>query len=146
VPDTTAALSLALQQVGDRWTLLVIAALLDGPLRYGELQGSVTGIATNVLSSRLKDLEREGLVLAHPYSHRPLRFEYELTSQGSELAGVVMMLAAWGAGRARSGATSQPPAGDPDRPTHSACGTPLELRYFCPTCLLIAEEDDELWA
>ncbi|MDA8264660.1 MAG: helix-turn-helix domain-containing protein [Actinomycetota bacterium] len=146
MPDTTAALSLALQQVGDRWTLLVVAALLDGPRRFGELHDSVVGIATNVLSSRLRDLEREGLVLAHPYSRRPLRFEYELTSQGSELAGAVMLLAAWGAGRAESGASSQLPVGDPGRPTHSACGTPLELRYFCPTCLQIAEEDEELWA
>lgn len=146
MPDTTAALSLSLRQVGDRWTLLVVAALLDGPLRYGELQDAVTGIATNVLSSRLKDLEREGLVLAHPYSRRPLRFEYELTSQGSELAGVVMLLAAWGAGRAGSEAISQPSSGDPGHPTHSACGTPLELRYFCPTCLVIVEDDEELWA
>lgn len=146
MPDTTAALSAALQRVGDRWTLLVVAALLDGPMRYGELQEAVPGIATNVLSSRLKDLERQGLVVAGPYSHRPLRLEYELTSFGAELAGVLRLLAAWGAtSAAREDASTELP-GDAGRPPHAACGTPLEVRYWCPTCQQVAEDDDELWA
>src|SRR5205807_6857565 len=52
------ALADALAAVGDRWTLLLIAALLDGPLRFGELQDEVVGIAPNVLSQRLRQLER----------------------------------------------------------------------------------------
>jgi len=149
VPDTTAALSSALRRVGDRWTLLVLSALLDGPLRYGELQDSVSGIATNVLSSRLKDLERQGLVAAHPYSRRPFRLEYQLTSVGAELADVMRLLAAWGASSA--GADDVAVAGGSDEgsassPAHTLCGTPLEVRYWCPTCQQIAEDDDEVWA
>jgi DNA-binding HxlR family transcriptional regulator len=140
-------LSSALQRVGDRWTLLVVGGLLDGPLRYGELQGAVPGIATNVLSSRLKDLERQGLVVAHPYSRRPLRLEYQLTSVGAELAGVMRLLAAWGAASAAADdVTVNAPEGNASVPAHVLCGTPLEVRYWCPTCQQVAEDDDEVWA
>jgi DNA-binding HxlR family transcriptional regulator len=147
VPDTTAALSSALRRVGDRWTLLVVGALLDGPLRYGELQDAVPGIATNVLSSRLKDLERQALVVAHPYSRRPFRLEYQLTSIGAELAGVMRLLAAWGATSAAADNLALNPA-EPAAapPAHALCGTPLEVRYWCPTCQQVAEDDDEVWA
>ena len=67
-------LAAALRSVGDRWTLLLVEALLDGPLRFGDLQERLEGIAPNVLSERLRRLEREGLVLAEPYSERPRRF------------------------------------------------------------------------
>jgi DNA-binding HxlR family transcriptional regulator len=63
---TISALESALATVGDRWTLLVIAALLDGPKRFGELQTDLPGIAPNVLSQRLRALERDALVVARP--------------------------------------------------------------------------------
>jgi DNA-binding HxlR family transcriptional regulator len=147
VPDTTAALSSALRRVGDRWTLLVVGALLDGPLRYGELQDAVPGIATNVLSSRLKDLERQGLLATHPYSRRPFRLEYQLTSVGSELAGVMRLLAAWGAASEATGSAVVDPADrEASPPAHALCGTPLEVRYWCATCQQVADDDDEVWA
>jgi DNA-binding HxlR family transcriptional regulator len=148
VPDTTAALASALERVGDRWTLLVVAALLDGPMRYGELADAVPRIATNVLSGRLKDLERQGLVVANPYSRRPLRLEYQLTSVGAELAGVMRMLATWGARSAAPDNASADTSGDGDAsgPAHAVCGTPLEVRYWCPTCQQVADDDDEVWA
>jgi DNA-binding HxlR family transcriptional regulator len=117
-----AALASALETVGDRWTLLVIAALLDGPKRFGELQEEVTGIAPNVLTQRLRQLERDALVVARPYSERPPRFVYELGAAGQELAGVLRLLASWGARN----------AGGELR--HSLCGTPIEARWWCPTC------------
>ena len=117
------ALVAAVDQVGDRWTLLVIASLLDGPRRFGELQDDVDGIAANVLTQRLRRLERDGLVVARPYSERPPRFVYELAAAGAELADVLALLAGWGA-RA---------AGE-DRPLHALCGTPLEVQWWCPTC------------
>ncbi len=61
----------ALASVGDRWTLLVVAALLDGPRRFGDLQRALPAIAPNVLSARLRHLEEQGLVVAQPYSKRP---------------------------------------------------------------------------
>jgi len=63
----------ALATVGDRWTLLVVEALLPGPRRFSELLSQIPGIAANILSDRLKRLEREGLLVARPYSQRPPR-------------------------------------------------------------------------
>src|SRR4051794_36753896 len=76
------ALDRALSAVGDRWTLLVVAALLDGPLRFGDLQEAVPAIATNVLTQRLRALQEEGLVSAEPYPPRPARYSYELSASG----------------------------------------------------------------
>ena len=114
----------ALARVGDRWTLLVVEALLDGPRRFGDLLDGLPGIAANILSERLKRLERDGLLVARPYSDRPPRAAYQLTAEGGELAGALRLLAAWGAGHA-----------DPAQaPRHFACGTPIEARWYCPTC------------
>src|SRR5690349_9195692 len=95
-PSAT-SLAWAAERVGDRWTLLIVHALLSGPLRFGELAEAIPGIATNVLSQRLKRLEGDGLLLSTAYSTRPPRFSYELTQAGRELAGVLTLLAHWGA-------------------------------------------------
>ena len=114
----------ALARVGDRWSLLVVDALLDGPMRFNELQESLAGIAPNILSGRLKQLERESIVVSRPYQERPRRVVYELSASGQELAGALRLLAHWGA----SGAD------DAEAPRHASCGTPLEPRWYCPTC------------
>ena len=97
------ALADAVARVGDRWTLLVVDALLGGPRRFGELSEAVSGIAPNILTQRLRHLVDEGLVLQRPYSERPPRFEYEVTQAGQELAGALRLLADWGARHAPSG-------------------------------------------
>jgi DNA-binding HxlR family transcriptional regulator len=117
-------LAAALDSVGDRWTLLLVEALLDGPRRFGDLEDELPGIASNVLSQRLRRLEGEGLVVAEPYTERPRRFVYELTAGGRELAGALRLLADCGA-RHREGA---------EPPRHAACGSPVEARWWCPTC------------
>jgi DNA-binding HxlR family transcriptional regulator len=121
---TTTPLAAALDSVGDRWTLLLVEALLDGPRRFGDLQEQLPRIAPNVLAQRLRRLEGEGLVLAQPYSERPQRFVYELTASGHELAGALRLLADWGARHREPG----------EPPRHDACGTPVEARWWCPTC------------
>ena len=104
----------ALARVGDRWTLLVVEALLTGPRRFNDLLDQIPGLAANILSERLKRLEREALLVARPYSERPPRAAYELTAEGKELAGALRLLAYWGSGHA-----------DPAQaPRHPACGTP----------------------
>lgn len=125
-------LAAALDSVGDRWTLLIVEALLEGPRRFGDLQEELPRIAPNVLTQRLRRLEGEGLVLAQPYSERPQRFVYELTSSGHELAGALRLLADWGA-RHREGG---------ERPRHEACGTPVEVRWWCPTCERPVDQDE----
>jgi DNA-binding HxlR family transcriptional regulator len=127
-----AALAEALDRVGDRWTLLVIAALLDGPRRFGEIQEELPGIAPNILTQRLRQLERDALVVARAYSDRPPRFTYELSTSGQELAGVLRLLAGWGA---RS-------SGQESEIRHSVCGTSLEARWWCPTCEQPVGEDE----
>jgi DNA-binding HxlR family transcriptional regulator len=118
------ALATAAGVVGDRWSLLVVARLLAGPRRFGELLDDIDGLAPNILARRLARLEAEGLVVGEPYSTRPVRHAYRLTASGHDLAGVLRMLAGWGARRhgAAGGAA------------HAACGTALEARWFCPTC------------
>jgi DNA-binding HxlR family transcriptional regulator len=123
----------ALATVGDRWTLLVVEALLEGPRRFNDLLGQIPGIAANILSERLKRLEREALLVARPYSQRPPRSAYELTAEGKELAGALRLLAHWGAGHA-----------DPaELPRHPACGTPIEVRWYCPTCDRLVDDEAE---
>src|SRR5262245_705123 len=85
-----------LDLVGDRWTLLVVRDLLRGKRRFSELQISVEGIPSSVLSERLKSLEREGVVVRRSYSDHPPRAEYVLTGKGHALGVVVGALANWG--------------------------------------------------
>jgi DNA-binding HxlR family transcriptional regulator len=125
------ALDRAAALVGDRWTLLLVHALLSGPGRFGELQTRITGISPNALTSRLRQLEDDTLVVAEPYQDRPVRHAYRLTDRGRELAGVLRLLAAW-----------SDPGIDP--PVHDRCGTPLEVVHWCPTCEQAAEPGEEL--
>jgi DNA-binding HxlR family transcriptional regulator len=126
------ALAHALDRVGDRWSLLLVEALLETPRRFGELAVAVPGIAPNILAERLRRLERTGVVLAEPYTLRPLRFSYRLSADGRELAGVLRLLSTWGV---RGG-----DAGDVMR--HAPCGTSLEARWYCPTCARSVDDDE----
>jgi DNA-binding HxlR family transcriptional regulator len=126
------ALAIALDRVGDRWSLLLVEALLTAPRRFNELSGAVPGIAPNILSDRLRRLERGGILVATPYSRRPVRMEYALTADGRELAGALRLLADWGSARGGEG--------EPLR--HETCGTPLEARWHCPTCNRTVDDDD----
>ena len=102
----------------------MVEALLPGPRRFNDLLGQIPGIAANILSDRLKRLERDGLLIARPYSQRPPRAAYQLTAEGTELAGALRLLAHWGTRHT-----------DPaNTPRHLACGTPIEARWYCPTC------------
>lgn len=122
--DLIPAIAEAVSIVGDRWSPRVIASLLDGPLKYGELMERLEGIAPNILSARLKKLEADGVVVSATYSERPPRFEYRLTESGVELSDLLRLLAAWGARRMPGG----------EGPVHSACGTELQVAWWCPTC------------
>ncbi|MEY2444546.1 MAG: hypothetical protein QOE00_1126 [Ilumatobacteraceae bacterium] len=122
----------ALSVIGDRWTLQVVAGLLDGPKRFGELAESLDGIAPNILTARLRQLERDGLIVATPYSQRPVRLAYALSDTGRELSGAISLLRAWGARQ----------SGDTEGPVHEMCGTALETHLYCPTCERSADDVD----
>ena len=97
--DRQLPLEAALDRVGDRWSLLVVEALLDGPRRFGELGEALPGIAPNILTDRLRRLERAGIVRSSPYQERPTRLAYDLTADGRDLASALRLLADWGTRR-----------------------------------------------
>jgi len=132
--DPSSPLGSALDRVGDRWSLLLVERLLDGPARFNDLLAGVSGIAPNILTERLRRLERERVIHAVPYSERPPRMEYALTADGRDLASALRLLADWG-GRPHD------PAGH-DALRHAACGTPLETRWFCPTCERVVADEE----
>jgi DNA-binding HxlR family transcriptional regulator len=90
-------LARALDLVGGRWSLLIVRDLLTGPKRFGELEQGLPGIATNVLASRLRELEKTGLVRRSLLGPGSSSVVYELTPYGRELQEPLVALGRWGA-------------------------------------------------
>jgi DNA-binding HxlR family transcriptional regulator len=86
----------ALGLVGERWALLIVRELLQGPKRYTDLAASLPGIGTNILAARLKDLEGGGLVTKRRLPPPAAAQVYELTPYGTGLKPVMRELAIWG--------------------------------------------------
>lgn len=131
-PRAHTPLEAALGRVGDRWSLLLVEALLDGGRRFNELAEVLPAIAPNILADRLRRLERERIVVATRYQERPPRMSYALTVDGRDLASALRLLADWGARRAEH----------PEPLHHELCGTSLETRWWCPTCAVTVEHPD----
>ncbi len=87
----------ALDAVGDRWTLLIVRELLAGPRRYTDLHADLPGVSTDVLASRLKDMERDGLTSRRRLAPPGAAYVYELTVRGRQLLPVLQALGEWGA-------------------------------------------------
>ncbi|NGO14810.1 transcriptional regulator [Streptomyces sp. HC44] len=87
----------ALDAVGDRWTLLIVRELLAGPRRYTDLHADLPGVSTDVLASRLKDMERDGLTSRRRLPPPGAAYVYELTARGRQLLPVLQALGEWGA-------------------------------------------------
>jgi DNA-binding HxlR family transcriptional regulator len=87
----------ALEVVGERWSMLVIRDLLVGPKRFTDLHRGLPGIPTNILTSRLKELEEAGIVRRRALARPERAIVYELTEYGAELEDVVIGLGRWGA-------------------------------------------------
>ncbi|WP_181795031.1 helix-turn-helix domain-containing protein [Streptomyces sp. WELS2] len=87
----------ALDLVGDRWTLLIVRELLAGPRRYTDLHADLPGVSTDVLASRLKEMERDGLTTRRRLPPPGAAYVYELTARGRELLPVLQALGTWGA-------------------------------------------------
>jgi len=89
-------LSMALEDVGDRWTLHIVYSLLDGPKRYADLQAFLRGAGSNVLADRLKQLAQSGVVGRSTGDAPGSDTTYHLTERGRALAPVIQGLVAWG--------------------------------------------------
>lgn len=84
-----------LNRVGDKWSVLIVQLLADGPKRFSELRRAVEGISQRMLTLTLKGLERDGLVTRTVYPTIPPRVEYELTEVGRTLRKPIQALAKW---------------------------------------------------
>ena len=89
------AVRAVLDRIGDKWSLLVVGALHEGPLRFGALEKKVDGISQRMLTLTLKHLAEDGLVRRTAYAEVPPRVEYELTGLGKTLMPLVIALAEW---------------------------------------------------
>jgi len=86
----------ALELVGERWTLLIARELLLGPRRFTDLMAGLPGVSANVLASRLKDLEQEGMVARRTLPPPAASAVYELTDHAAGLVSVLAAMADWG--------------------------------------------------
>jgi DNA-binding HxlR family transcriptional regulator len=115
----------ALARAGDRWSLLILAVLLEAPATFSRLAEQVPGISPAVLSARLKALEADALVVATPYQDRPTRYRYEVTAAGGALRDALVALSAWGGAEVH----------------HDVCGSSAVIAWWCPTCQVAIDPD-----
>jgi DNA-binding HxlR family transcriptional regulator len=95
--DACPAVRDVLNRVGDKWSVLAIILLSDGPKRFNELRRAIDGISQRMLTLTLRGLERDGLITRTLYASVPPRVDYELTRLGRTLLTPVHALAAWAA-------------------------------------------------
>ncbi len=94
--DQYCAVARALDAVGERWSLLIVRELLDGPRRYTDLHADLPGVSTDILATRLKQLEGDGLATRRKLERPASGTVYELTGRGRELRPVIEALGQWG--------------------------------------------------
>jgi DNA-binding HxlR family transcriptional regulator len=95
VPEDCRAVSEVLARVGDKWTVLVVSTLGDGPKRFNELRKALGSISQRMLTLTLRGLERDGLVTRTVFPTNPPRVDYELTRLGRSLLEPVSELGSW---------------------------------------------------
>ena len=84
-----------LDRIGDRWTVLVVGALTEGPMRFSELSRRIDGVSQKMLTQTLRGLERDGMVARTVHPVIPPRVDYELTDLGRTLRRPISALEAW---------------------------------------------------
>lgn len=84
-----------LDRIASKWTMLVILALGDQPMRYSQLQRRIAGVTKKMLTQTLRALERDGLVRRRIYDTVPVQTEYTLTTLGASLARTVGVIRTW---------------------------------------------------
>ena len=116
----------ALNIIGDKWSLLILHGIMSGHQTYKEIYNSLEGqIASNLLSSRLKALEADGLISSDLYQKHPPRYRYTLTPAGEDLNIVFNSLVLWGEKHLTTCYK---------RLIHKNCNHTVETHYYCPHC------------
>jgi DNA-binding HxlR family transcriptional regulator len=95
VPEDCRAVSEVLDRIGDKWSVLVVTMLGDGPKRFNELRRAIASISQRMLTLTLRGLERDGLVTRTVFPTIPPRVDYELTELGRSLLNPVNALGLW---------------------------------------------------
>src|SRR5580698_8415468 len=95
LPSDCRAIGDVLARVGDKWSVLVVARLGEGPLRFNELRRSIGGISQRMLTLTLRGLERDGLITRTVFPTIPPRVDYALTPLGHDLLNPVSALGSW---------------------------------------------------
>jgi DNA-binding HxlR family transcriptional regulator len=126
-PDQVCSIARALEVVGERWTLLILRDAILGAERFDEFQDKL-GIASNVLTNRLKLLCDEGLLERLPDEERPGRPRYSLTEKGRELGPALIVLMKWGDRHYPT------PGGPPRLALHLGCGGTVGADLHCERC------------
>ena len=85
----------AIELIGKRWTGAIVGVLLSGPMRFSEIAQAVPELSDRLLSERMKELERRGLIRRMVHDGRPVRVEYALTEMGEELEPAVEAMQSW---------------------------------------------------
>ena len=126
-PDQNCSIARSLEVMGERWTLLILRDAVLGLTRFEEFQQSL-GIASNVLTNRLKMLCEEGVLERVPDPERPGRPKYVLTEKGAELGPALIVMIKWGD-------RHYPAPGGPPRLTlHAGCGGNVGADFRCDRC------------
>lgn len=94
-PDECRAVGQILDRIGDKWTVMVVGALSNGPLRFNAIMREIGGVSHRMLTLTLRGLEQDGLVTRTAYATIPPKVVYELTDLGSSLIEPLRVLAAW---------------------------------------------------
>lgn len=84
-----------LNRLADKWALLIISVLSEGPIRFNQLRRNIDGVSQKMLSQTLKNLERDGLVRRNAYATVPVTVEYEMTELGKTLSQTIVALRNW---------------------------------------------------
>ena len=88
-------ISALLQRIGDKWSVLVVTTLADGPRRFNQLRREIPSVSQRMLTLTLRNLERDGIVSRTVTPSIPPRVDYELTELGRSLYGPVCALSQW---------------------------------------------------
>ncbi len=91
-----------LNRIGDKWTVLIVGTLSDGPLRYSQIAERVDGVSQKMLTQTLRSMERDGMVRRTIFPQIPPRVEYELTQLGDTLREPLKVLENWAMGNMSS--------------------------------------------
>jgi DNA-binding HxlR family transcriptional regulator len=107
VYDQNCPTRLALDQIADKWTVLIVGRLATGTRRFGELRREITGISPKVLTQKLRELERDGIITRRIYASVPPKVEYSLTPLGRTLIGLLDAIRVWAEGHIEAVLESQ---------------------------------------